>query len=362
MSRKKKINILMISSSAKLGGGTKHMFMLGNNLNDNFNVFYGLPKSIIFNKYLSIDNHLFIAERKIKFRDILNILNFINYKSIDIIHAHGKGAGVLSRIINIFLNKKLIYTFHGIHYELNNFFIKKLYIIYENLFGRIDSHKILVSQSEKKFAKSLSINLNKKFVVINNGVQNRKMINYSKVNEKSSVKNKICNVITICRLVKQKNVKEIVRIAELIPEINFTILGNGDLWNELNEFIFKKNINNVFFKGTKDDVFNYLYQSDIYLSTSLYEGLPISVLEAMSVGLPIIASNVIGNLDTIEDGKSGYLYDLNNINMAAKFIKILAQNIALRNKMGRHAFLRQRKLFSTHKMKNSYITLYSKYI
>ena len=51
---------------------------------------------------------------------------------------------------------------------------------------------------------------------------------------------------------------------------------------------------------------NYLYSSDIFLSTSLYEGLPISILEAMSVGLPILASNVVGNRDTIENGKSGF--------------------------------------------------------
>ena len=46
---------------------------------------------------------------------------------------------------------------------------------------------------------------------------------------------------------------------------------------------------------------------NIFLSTSLYKGLPISILEAMSVGLPILASNVVGNRDTIENGKSGFI-------------------------------------------------------
>ena len=78
----------------------------------------------------------------------------------------------------------------------------------------------------------------------------------------------------------------------------------------------------------------FLYVSDIYLSTSLYEGMPLSILEAMSIGLPIVASNVVGNIDTVKDGKTGYLYDLNNIEMAIKCINKLANDESLRNGMG----------------------------
>ena len=62
----------------------------------------------------------------------------------------------------------------------------------------------------------------------------------------------------------------------------------------------------------KKNVFEHFYYSDIYLSTSLYEGLPLSILEAMSIGLPIIESNLVGNLDTVENWFTGYLYDLND--------------------------------------------------
>ena len=107
----------------------------------------------------------------------------------------------------------------------------------------------------------------------------------------------------------------------------------------------KNNLNNVNLLGEKKNIFKYLYESDIYLSTSLYEGLPISILEAMSIGLPIVASNVIGNCDTIENGKSGFLYQLNDINIAVNYLELLAENIDLRRKIGRAAFKRQRKLF-----------------
>ena len=79
----------------------------------------------------------------------------------------------------------------------------------------------------------------------------------------------------------------------------------------------------------------------------------------MSVGLPIVASNVIGNYDTIENGKSGFLYQLNEINIAVNYLELLADNIDLRRKIGREAFKRQRKLFSKKLMISSYIDLYN---
>ena len=62
------------------------------------------------------------------------------------------------------------------------------------------------------------------------------------------------------------------------------------------------------------------------MNTSFYEGLSISVLEAMSIGLPIIASKVVGNIDAIEHSKTGFLYNLGDINMAAKYISDILEN------------------------------------
>ena len=112
---------------------------------------------------------------------------------------------------------------------------------------------------------------------------------------------------------------------------------------------------------TKKDVFKYLYESDLFLSTSLYEGHPISILEAMSIGLPIIASEVTGNIDTIKNGDSGFFYELGDINQAVYLIEKILKNKKLRLKFSNNSFLTHRKLFTTTKMKNSYLSLYKKY-
>ena len=104
--------------------------------------------------------------------------------------------------------------------------------------------------------------------------------------------------------------------------------------------------------GNKKDIFKYLYQADLFLSTSLYEGHPISILEAMSIGLPIVASKVTGNVDTIKNNFSGFFYRLGDINGAVNCIEKIMKNTDLRFKISNNAFLTHRKLFTTKKMKN----------
>ena len=361
---KNKINILMISSSSSLGGGTKHMFMLGQNLNSEFNVFYGIPKNFNFENYLDDDFNIEISERKLSFIDILRLVNFIKSKSIDIIHAHGKGAGLISRILIILTSRPLIYTFHGIHLKCHNKLMRLTYIIYEFLLGGLDSIKILVSESEKEYALKSNIYLGDKYKVINNGVSNMLKKNYEEMNNltNKSLKIKKVRVISVCRFVSQKNIKDTLKIAEKMKSLDFDIIGDGPLWKEIKNIISKRKIKNINLLGEKQDVFRYLYYADIFLSTSLYEGLPISILEAMSVGLPILASNVVGNRDTIEHGKSGYLYELENIETAVRYLKKLSKNKTLRQKLGNSAFNRQRSIFSINSMIEQYMQIYKNQI
>ena len=364
MKKNHKINILMISSSSSLGGGTKHMFTLGHNLNNDFNVFYAMPKNYNFKNYLKPTFHIEISERKFNLIDIFKLVIFVRSKSINVIHAHGKGAGLIARIVILFESRPLIYTFHGIHLMCHNFLVRNIYIFYELLLGGLDSLKVLVSESEKQYAFKSNIYLGNKYKVIHNGVNNmlRKDNKENKNSINKSLKSKKVRVLSVCRFVSQKNIKDTLKIAEKSKSLDFYIIGDGPLWEEINNIISRRKINNVYLLGEKQDVFRYLYSADIFLSTSLYEGLPISILEAMSVGLPIIASNVVGNRDTIENGKSGYLYELENIDMAVCYLKKLSENKILRQKLGNSAFNRQRSIFSKEIMVEQYMQIYKNQI
>ncbi len=358
-----KPKILIISASGKTGGGPSHIFLLRELLKDEFDFYLAMPFLNLKSEILDNKKCLHISERKISLIDIIKLIIFSRKNSINIIHAHGKGAGLIARIIKIFLQKPLIYTFHGIHTLCFSKFKKSLYIFYENMTGWLDDEKVFVSHSEKMQTINSKIFFGKNNCIINNSTKKmlRKKFNQEKNNLKIGINNNKKNIISICRLVDQKNIFEIFKIAKKLQIYNFIVLGDGSLFEKAKNYLENNFIKNVFLFGTQKDVFKYLYEADLFLSTSLYEGHPISILEAMSIGLPIIASNVTGNIDTIKDGYSGFLYRLGNINQASYLIEKIMKNKALKLKFSNNSFYTHRELFTTTKMKNSYISLYKKY-
>tara|TARA_Y100001978_G_scaffold142571_1_gene127712 strand:+ start:125 stop:1216 length:1092 start_codon:yes stop_codon:yes gene_type:complete len=358
-----KTKILLISSSSKTGGGPSHIFLLEELLRDKFDFYFAMPLFIPKNKIFDNKKYLAIAERKISLTDITRLIKFSRKNSIDIIHAHGKGAGLIARVIKIFLNKPLIYTFHGMPTLSFSGLKKILYIFYENISGWIDDEKVFVSISERIQAKNLKIIIGKNNSVINNSTKKMPRISFKKEknNYRIGIRNDKRNIISISRLVDEKNIFEIFKIAKKFQIYNFIVLGDGYLLDKAKNYLKTNNIKNVYLFGNKIDIFKYLYESDLFLSTSLNEGHPISVLEAMSIGLPIVASRVTGNIDTIKDGFSGFFYELGDINRAGYFIQKILENNDLKLEISSNSFLTHRQLFTTNKMKESYLSLYKKY-
>ncbi len=363
----KKINLLMITSNG-LGGGPKQISSLCNSISNEINIFVACPSNNtirIHKKNFSKTNFIHIKERKLSLKDIYDLCIFIRKNSINIIHSHGKGASFIGRILALFFRIKHIYTFHGIHLVFHNFLYKKLFTIYENLFGLIDSHKIFVSDSEKLCALEQGFIIKKNHSVIFNGVDyNNDFVDQDKIIKKIRSKLNIrldeIIVITVCRLVNQKNIFELLEIAKICKATKFLILGDGDLRNSIMENIKNDNIKNVFLLGDKKDIKNYLFSSDIFISTSIYEGLPFSVLEAMSFKLPVVLSKVTGNVDTIQNNISGFFYDLGNIIQASNIIKCLSASKKKRNLIGENAYLRIKKKFNLVQMTSLHEELYFK--
>ena len=363
----KTINLLMITSNG-FGGGPKQISSLCNSISSKINIFIACPRNNtlkIYKKNFSKANFVYIKERKISLKDIYKLCIFIRNNSINIIHSHGKGASLIGRVLAIVFNIKHIYTFHGIHLVFHNFLYKKLFTLYENLFGLIDSHKIFVSYSEKSCALKKGFIINKNHSVILNGVDlNKELIDQKKIKKKIRSKLHIKKdeiiVITVCRLVNQKNIFEFLEIAKICKKLRFLIIGDGDLKDQIMEKIKSDNIENVFLLGNKQDIKHYLISSDIFISTSIYEGLPFSVLEAMSFKLPVVLSKVTGNIDTIENEISGYFYNLGEIIQASTIIKDLSVSKKKRNLLGNNAYLRIKKKFNLINMASMHEQLYFK--
>lgn len=141
---------------------------------------------------------------------------------------------------------------------------------------------------------------------------------------------------SVGRLSEPKNYKTVLDVAEQIQgsNIQFKIAGNGELYGELQAQIKERGLMNVSLLGLVEDIPTFLTDIDIYFQPSLWEGLCITVLEAMAAGLPVVGSNVGGIGRNVEEGVSGFLYESDDVDGFVSGIETLAQGPALRQKFG----------------------------
>jgi glycosyltransferase involved in cell wall biosynthesis len=144
---------------------------------------------------------------------------------------------------------------------------------------------------------------------------------------------------TVGTLTKQKNHSAVLDVAASFPEneVSFEIAGDGKLRDKLLEEKQTRGLSNVTIRGMVHDIPEFLSKLDIYFQPSLYEGLCITVLEAMAAGLPVVGSNVGGINRNVIDNGNGYLYRPNDIEGYHSGIQKLAGNPELRTKFGQRS-------------------------
>lgn len=144
------------------------------------------------------------------------------------------------------------------------------------------------------------------------------------------------------------------------PDTLLRIIGDGELREQLNKQVDELGLtNSVIFEGNQSDIVPYLRLSDVYCCTSKVEGLPISVLEAMACGLPIISTPAGGVVDIVKDGENGFIVNSND-KIIAKKMNELAKNKSLIKNMGK----KSRELVMKYdiiKCAEGYEELYEKY-
>lgn len=353
------MNILIISVRSDFGGGPKHINQLIENLPENINIFMAYPKegdpySAIWDNNIRIKNIIYIPYRKFSISYLLKLKSFIIKNQIDIIHSHGNGAGVYSRALKLIGCKvKVIHTFHGISDKYTSIIKYVLNIISGRFLKYFTDDFILVSHGEFKSGKKKKILFESKSTIIYNGIKKK---SYNKSNPKD-----IINIVTISRFDYQKNMQLAYDIAYIFKnnsKIKFTWIGDGE---DLPILKYKAKLNNVNidFIGFTTEPLDYLSKGDIYLSTSRFEGLPYALIEAASLSLPIIASDVVGNNECVINKFNGFLFK--SLNEAVECINICINNPTLLNNMSEASYQHYENNFTISKMIKKLTIIYSKY-
>ncbi|MPQ33289.1 glycosyltransferase family 1 protein [Clostridium estertheticum] len=285
-------------------------------------------------------------------RSPFNSSNIVAYKQLkkiidsneyDIIHCHTPVGGVLTRLAARKARKngtKVIYTAHGFHFfkgaPLTNWM---LFYPVEKFCARYTDVLITINQEDYNIAQKFKAN--KVVYVPGVGVDTKKFcglnIDRREKRKELGISDNQIALISVGELSKRKNHEVIIRaLAKLNnPNTIYFICGQGVLDEYLKDRAKELKVD-VRFLGFRKDVFEIFAATDLFVFPSLQEGLPVALMEAMSIGLSVVCSKIRGNTDLIADGKGGYLVESDDVEGFVKAIYKLADNAELREEIGKH--------------------------
>lgn len=267
----------------------------------------------------------------------------------DVVHLHSSKAGVLGRIACCFLRPKplLFYTPHGYAFQRTDIspISKKMYWYIEKYFQKIfGGITIACGDSEYELAKQLG-----KAEMIRNGINISGIQHY-----RQPIANPRLTIGTTGRISAQKNPKLFNLIALQFPNYQFIWVGDG----EEREQLTAPNIKITGWFLEKEKVYEHLNSFDIYLQTSLWEGLPIAILEAMALQKPVIATRIKGNKDIILPNETGFLFQ--ETSELSEYFKTL-EDPNVRDQFGKKAQSRGVNLFDATQNFTALQQLYERY-
>lgn len=356
------MNILHISRTMGQGGAEKVVVDLCENTREKFDNIVVLSTGGVHIKKLKEDgiHHEIIPDLESKsIKDIIITIkimcNVIKKYNIDIVHSHHRMGAFYAQILKIIHKRiRLIYTAHNVF--SNKRILTKLSLLRTEIVAVGEG----VKKNLEEFYNIKSTNIQ----VINNSIKYIEN-NVGSIPDEFD-KNKIV-ISCIGRLSEQKGIEYLIKsIGKLIEkyetrDILLLIIGNGEKKDELISLTKELKLEHyIKFLGYKSNVQDYMKYSRFIVSASLWEGFPLTPIECFSQGKTVIATDIIGNNEIIEDGYNGILFKPKDIDGLATIIHRLSEDQSLLLELEKNAKDTYFSKFSFDDYINKYIRFYSK--
>ncbi len=305
------------------------------------------------------------------FKDMVSLFKIFllcRKERFDIVHTHSAKTGVLGRIAARLAGvKRIVHTVHGFPFNDKNSFVKnKVYELLERLASHFCDVIVCLHEDDANICyRKLNIP-SAKVKVISNGVDVEKYSPKNKVYRDNVLQSLGLSVssIVFCmvgRLWEQKNPGLFVRAANIFCErnpdndVSFILVGDGDLKTELQAMAASSKIK---FLGWRKDIPEILGASDCFVLPSLWEGMPLAILEAQSSGLPCLVSNIQGNSSLVTDDFDGYLFDVREeLALVVLMEKVMSEEV--RQRLSENSRL---KILKDYNIKNRVSKIISVYL
>ncbi|MFC1621567.1 glycosyltransferase [Candidatus Omnitrophota bacterium] len=292
----------------------------------------------------------------------------------DIIHTHtskvgllGRFGGILYNITHFGLRKNRCKIFHTMHGHIFNGYFDKtstwFFLWVEKIISFFTDVNITVSESlRRELVEKFRLAPAKRVVVVELGFELDGLLNLTAREVSPCI-----NIGIVGRLVPVKNHKMLFRVIERLRTANpglqtkFFVIGEGELKKELEEYARELSIDGIVeFRGWVKNLSEIYKDLDIVVLTSVNEGTPVSIIEAMATAKPVVATKVGGVLDIVEDKKNGYLIDSSDEQDYTDKLLELIKDSEKRKRFGKHGRESVKNRFSKERLIKDIDKLYNK--
>jgi glycosyltransferase involved in cell wall biosynthesis len=332
------MKILLLITRAELGGGQTHVADLMRGLRDQFEVELATGETGYLTEAagaLGIPVHVIPdLVQPMRPRQDLKALwqcyRLIRKVRPDVVHTHTSKAGVIGRLAARLAGVPSIFTAHTWCFaEGTSWKWKTVGIPVERIAAQCASQIITVSDANRTLAMRHGIASAEKFVTVHNGIADSP-------HRASAGENVVPRIVMVARFSEQKAQSLLVEaVAQIRTPFQLLLVGDGPLRPAVEQQVARLNLRGrVSFLGQRMDIAELLAASHIFALFTHWEGFPISILEAMRAGLPVVASDVNGVREAVADGSNGFLIGAGNVEIFRYRLEQLLQENSLRGRLG----------------------------
>jgi glycosyltransferase involved in cell wall biosynthesis len=336
-----KIKVILIAE-AMLGGIRQHVFDIAKGLDKKkYDVYLIYSDNRADDKFFEDVKQIGKTIHLIKCNDMQRSLGMNDiqaYQSLkkiikeikpDVVHCHSSKAGIVGRIAAKSCKvPMIIYTPHAYAFQIPDISKAKkmLYVCAERFLTRYAcDYTINVSKGEMELALQYKIASKEHLKLIYNGIENRETRDKAELMEKLQLNPNKRYVGVTARCAKQKDPFTFLKVAlktiKSNDNVDFIYIGDGDMEDKMKSWIIENDMQDrIHMLGFRNDAPEIVGCLDIYLSTASYEGLPYSMIEAMRAGVPIIATDTVGNNELVFEGVNGMMFPIGDVDKAVELI------------------------------------------
>jgi glycosyltransferase involved in cell wall biosynthesis len=275
---------------------------------------------------------------------VLEMWKLFHAERPDVVHTHSSKAGILGRIAAALAGVPVVvHTFHGFGFhDRQNALVKAAYVFLERRCAGLSTQLVFVSRANAEYAARHGLGPAARAVVIRSGIQLGAFparVDAAALKMSAGIGRHKPLVVSIGNLKPQKNAADFVaaaaKAAARLPEARFVFIGDGPQRRALEARAFALGLGGALsFLGWRRDGAQWLAAADVFALTSLWEGLPRALVEAMATGLPSVCYATDGVVDLLRDGENGFLVPPGDVDAFADRLVRLLTDADLRRRLG----------------------------